>query len=80
MKRANIRELRHRTAAVLEHVAKGETVEICKRNRPIARITPIPPKEPVKLPNFRGRLDRVYGSTCLPTTGTAVVSDARGDR
>lgn len=80
MKRANIRELRHHTSAVLERVARGETVEICRRNRPIARITPIPPETPVELPDFRRRLDRVYGSTCLATTGTAVVSEGRGDR
>jgi prevent-host-death family protein len=36
-----IRVLNQDTAAVLARVARGETVEITSRGRPVARITPI---------------------------------------
>jgi prevent-host-death family protein len=44
MKVANIAELKNRLSEFLALVEKGEEIEIRKRNVPIARIVPLPPK------------------------------------
>lgn len=80
MKTTSIRELKHDTTAVMAIVANGESVEIRRRNVPVAVISPIPAKSPAKRPNFRGRLKAIYGDTLLSVTGTDLVSEHRGDR
>ena len=78
MRTTTIRELKHATSTVLGWVAAGETVEVRRRNQPVAVLSP--PKRPGRMvkPDFMARLRRVYGSTVLPTTGTAMVSESRG--
>ncbi len=41
MKAANIAELKNNLSKILSDVQKGESIQICKRNIPIARIVPI---------------------------------------
>ena len=41
MRVANIAELRNKLSKILSYVEKGERVQICKRNMPIAQIVPI---------------------------------------
>ncbi len=45
MKVANIAEFKNRLSQILSLVQKGVTVEICKRNVPIARVVPLEPKK-----------------------------------
>jgi prevent-host-death family protein len=55
MIRANIAELKAHLSEFIERVTEGETIEICNRNRPVARISPIPtPNQPRKLGKYRG--------------------------
>jgi len=42
MRRVNIGELKARLSAHLRLVRKGEEVLVCDRNRPVARIIPVP--------------------------------------
>lgn len=42
MKRTNIADLKKHLSAFLEMVEKGETIEICRRNIPIAQLIGIP--------------------------------------
>lgn len=44
MKRIGIRELRQEASKHLRDVARGETIEITDRGRPVARIVPLPPE------------------------------------
>ena len=78
MKRTTIRELKHATTAVLERVAAGETVEVCRRNEPVAILSPPRRTKAVPRPDFAARLRAIYGATVLPTTGADLVSEARG--
>jgi len=80
MKSVNIRSLKHETGELLERVALGESVEIRRRNQPIAVIKPLDktPKRP--RPDFRGRLKSAYGDNILKTTATELLSEERGDR
>ncbi|MBM4246219.1 MAG: hypothetical protein FJ148_20870 [Deltaproteobacteria bacterium] len=79
MKTTTIRELKHETGKVLGWVARGETVEVHRRRKPVARLCP--PDQPVAIerPDFAARLRAVYRTKTLRRTGTAVVSDARGE-
>ena len=76
MKTATLRQLRHDFGAVLTWVEQGEAVEISKRGRIIALLSPpLAPKpaRPKKRPDFIGRLKRIYGDQVL--SGNIVVAD-----
>jgi antitoxin (DNA-binding transcriptional repressor) of toxin-antitoxin stability system len=80
MRTTTIRELKHATSTVLSWVAAGETVEVRRRRRPVAMLTPLKRKTPVFRPDFAARLRDIYGERQLPTTATDLVAEARGDR
>jgi len=79
MKTTSIRELKHDTSAVLAMVANGESVEVRRRNVPVAVISPIKTSKVVRR-DFRGRLKAIYGERILTVTGTDLISEDRGDR
>lgn len=69
MKSATVRQLRHDFGTVLTWVEEGEPVEISKRGKVIALITP--PPEPVraratKRPDFAARLKQRDGDRVIP--------------
>lgn len=47
MTRVGVRELRQRASELLRLVAKGETVEITDRGRPVALLGPLPDGDPL---------------------------------
>ena len=79
MKTTSIRELKHDTSTVLAIVANGESVEVRRRNVPVAVISPIKTRKVVRR-DFRGRLKAIYGDQLLTVTGTDLISEDRGDR
>ena len=59
MKTATVRQLRHDFGAVLNWVEEGEPVEISKRGKIVALLTPPPAPKPArsrKRPDFAARL------------------------
>jgi len=44
MIRVNIHEAKTHLSRYLDAVEKGETIILCKRNKPIAEIRPLPPR------------------------------------
>jgi antitoxin (DNA-binding transcriptional repressor) of toxin-antitoxin stability system len=80
MKSITIRKLRHDTSTVLEWVAQGESVEVCRRNRAVAMLTPLRTEGQIERPDFRSRLRDIYGDKVLPATGTELVNQSRGER
>ena len=68
MKTANVRQLRHAFGSVLEWVAEGQQVEIVKKGKVIALLTPPPRQKPkkFKLPDFAARQKRIFGDKVLP--------------
>lgn len=76
MKTATLRQLRHEFGSVLALVEQGEAVEITKRGRIIALLSP-PPRvkaTPAKSrPDFAARLKRIYGDQVL--SGDVVVEE-----
>ena len=79
MRTTTVRELKHETGKVLSWVARGETVEVRRRRKPVARLSPPERRTTIKRPDFLARLKAAYGSKMLRTTGTDVVSDSRGE-
>lgn len=79
MRITTIRELKHDTTTVLSWVAEGETVEVRRRNEPVALLSPPRRQSPARRPDFAARLKAIYGKKRLGTTGTALISASRGD-
>jgi len=76
MKTATVRQLRHDFGAVLNWVEEGEPVEISKRGKIVALLTPPPAPKPArsrKRPDFAARLKRIYGDKVLP--GDVIVEE-----
>jgi antitoxin (DNA-binding transcriptional repressor) of toxin-antitoxin stability system len=82
MRTTNIRELKHATATVLEWVEKGETVQITRRNKVVAILSPPVPDKPKKIQrhDFEKSLREIFGDEIAPTTGTELMDYDRGDR
>lgn len=79
MKQTTIRELKHETSKVLAMVEAGETIEVRRRKKPVAVLSPTGRGKPVKKPDFAARLKKIYGDKALETTGTDLVHEARGE-
>jgi antitoxin (DNA-binding transcriptional repressor) of toxin-antitoxin stability system len=69
MKTANVRQLRHAFGEVMAWIAEGQKVEIVKKGKVIALLSPPPPgRKPkkFKLPDFEARRKRIFGDRVLP--------------
>lgn len=76
MKTTTLRQLRHDFGSVLAWVEQGEPVEVTKRGKIIALLSPPPSPKPMKSkkrPDFAARLKRIYGDLVLK--GDVVVED-----
>jgi prevent-host-death family protein len=81
MKTATVRQVRHDFSTVLDWVAEGEHVEISKRGKIVALLSPPPaPKRAraKKRPDFAARLKRIYGEKVLP--GNIIVEERESRR
>ncbi len=78
MKTANVRQLRHAFGSVLEWVADGQQVEIVKKGKVVALLSP-PPKpvamKKLKLPDFEARRKRIFGDHPGPLPGNIVAEE-----
>ncbi|MGH8011661.1 MAG: type II toxin-antitoxin system Phd/YefM family antitoxin [Candidatus Binataceae bacterium] len=75
MKRANVRDLRYHFAEVERSLRDGESIEITKRKRVIARLIPAP--RAARHPDFIARLRRIYGDKTLEPSGALLLSRER---
>ena len=77
MKKASVRDLRYRFPEIEAQLNKGEEIELRKRRKVIGRLVPVrPPSE--AYPDFSALSRRIFGRKKPATTGTDVVSNARG--
>lgn len=57
MRRVSVAEAKARLSALLDAVERGEEVEITRRGRPIAKVSPLPPpRRPLDLEAIRRHL------------------------
>ncbi len=82
MKSVNIRTLRHETTDLMDRIALGESVEIRRRNRPVAVLKPVESENQRsgQRPDFRKRLRSIYGDQVLGKTATELLAEERGER
>jgi len=74
MKTATVRDLRYNFPRVERMLAEGEPVQITKRNKVVAKLVPPdPPDRPVKIPDFIGRMKKIYGDKVLKVSGAELI-------
>lgn len=78
MKRASVRDLRYDFPKVEKMLAEGHPVEITKRNKVIATLTPQSAQRRTELPDFMGRLKKIYGDKVLDTSWADFLADRKG--
>ena len=68
MKTANVRQLRHNFGSVLNWITDGQQVEILKKGKVIALLSPPPRRKSkkFKLPDFEARRKRIFGDRVMP--------------
>jgi len=77
MRRATLRDLRYKFAAVEHLLEAGEEIEITRRKRVIARLLPPAQVSRARRPDFLARLLQIYGGKRLKTTGAELVAKER---
>jgi antitoxin (DNA-binding transcriptional repressor) of toxin-antitoxin stability system len=82
MKTASVADLRNNFATVSRWIYEGEAVTIQKRGKPFAILSPAEKKrkKPLELPDYEGRMKRIYGGrTPAGATAEELVDYLRGD-
>ena len=80
MKTVPIRELQRETRAILDRVEKGESLEITRRGRPVARLVPARAVRAEAGPGLAARAREVLGRRRVtPPPSQQLVAD-RGER
>lgn len=77
MKKASIRDLRYAFKKIERLLHQGEEVQITKRRRVIARLVPESMDTPVAVPDFLGRLRKIYGGKVLAKSGAELLAEDR---
>jgi prevent-host-death family protein len=77
----SVRELQQNLKKVMGRVERGETVEVTRRRRPIARLAPVRYTGPAQeWPDLEARTRAVFADRVVPTGGAAIVIEDRGER
>jgi antitoxin (DNA-binding transcriptional repressor) of toxin-antitoxin stability system len=82
MKTATVRDLRTKFPVLARWIDEGEQIEITRRGRVIARLTPPGNPTPGKLvkPDMMKQLREIYGDYVMPEgEGEAILNYSRGD-
>ena len=77
MQSASVRDLRYRFAQVERLLREGEEIQITKRKRVIARLTPAEKPMSGKWPDFLERLRKIYGNKKLKVSGAQLLAKER---
>lgn len=73
MKTVSVRDLRYDFKKVERLLSQGAEIEVTKRRKVIARLTPVPGERP-PLPDFLARMRANYGDKVQPVSGAELVS------
>jgi prevent-host-death family protein len=77
----SVRELQQNLKRVIARVERGETVEITRRRKPVARLAPVKPSRPATpWPDLKARRRAVFGDRVVAPGGSDVVIEGRNDR
>jgi prevent-host-death family protein len=77
----SIRELQQNLKRVLARVERGQTIEVTRRRRPVARLAPYTVESrPLPWPDLDARARSVFGDRLVSPAGSEVVTEDRGER
>jgi len=74
----SVRELQQNLRKVMARVERGETVEVTRHRRPVARLAPVKPATPAAWPDLDARTRAVFGDRAVTPAGSSVVIEQRG--
>jgi antitoxin (DNA-binding transcriptional repressor) of toxin-antitoxin stability system len=77
MKSVSVRDLRYDFPKVERLLREGKDVQVTKRKRVIARLVPEPVSVPVKLPDFKARMKKIFGDKVLKVSGAELIAQER---
>ena len=80
MRTATVREAQHNLQSILRAVARGDVVEITRRNRVVARVVPATRRPEGGLPDFVARARTVWGKRPKGRTTSEIVIESRAER
>ena len=79
MKQVTVRELQQNIRTVLERVQAGEVIEVTRRRKAVARITPTSgADEPADWPDLAARTKSVFGSRKIEPAPSGQIARDRG--
>lgn len=77
----SVRELQQNLKRVMARVERGETIEVTRRRRPVARLAPVTTARPFSgWPDLDARARAVFGDRIVTPGGAEVVVEDRGTR
>lgn len=77
----SMRELQQNLKRVMACVERGETLELTRRSRPVARLSPVAAKGPLSgWPDLEARTRAVFGDREVAPGGADAVLENRGER
>jgi len=80
-KTVSIRELQQNLKGVMTRVERGETVDVTRRRRTVARLAPVRPTGPsAPWPDLKARRRGVLGNRVIVPGGSDIVIEGRDDR
>jgi antitoxin (DNA-binding transcriptional repressor) of toxin-antitoxin stability system len=79
LKTVSVRDLRYDFKKIERLLAQGNELQVTKRRKVIARLTPEPAERP-QLPDFQARMNANFGDKVLELTGADLISADREDR
>lgn len=77
----SVRELQQNLKRVIARVERGQVIEVTRRRRPVARLTP--PRAmatPRPWPDLDARAKSVFGDRTIAPSASEMVIDGRGER
>jgi prevent-host-death family protein len=76
----SIRELQQNLKRVMARVERGETVEVTRRRRPVARLAPAKANQAESdWPDLEARTRSVFGNRVISPSGSDIVIEDRGE-
>jgi prevent-host-death family protein len=77
----SVRELQQNLRRVMARVERGETVEVTRRRRPVARLAPVRPTGAVATwPDLEARTRSVFGGRIIEPGAADIIREDRGER
>jgi len=77
MRKASVRDLRYDFKKIERLLNRGEEIEITKRHKVIARLIPEQNARVHQMPDFLGRLRKIYGDKVLTVSGAELIAKDR---